>query len=67
MTSQSGWQTIAIHILLNISRNGNQIMKFGQLIEWNKRNIFRQKLFRERGGEASSRPPFVFLKNLYVK
>ena len=34
MTSQSGKQTIAIHILPNMSRSkGNQTMKFGQLIE----------------------------------
>ena len=45
MTSQPGLQTIAIHIFPNISqRKGNQIMKFGQLIEYNKRNIFIQKL-----------------------
>ena len=41
MTSQSGLQTIAIHIMLNISQSkGNQTMKFGQLIVYNKRNIF---------------------------
>ena len=34
MTSQPGLQTIAIHILSNISQSkGNQTMKFGQLIE----------------------------------
>ena len=33
MTSQPGKQTIAIHTLPNISRsNGNQAMKFGQLL-----------------------------------
>ena len=37
MKSQSGSQTIAMHILPNISQSkGNQIMKFGQLIEYNK-------------------------------
>ena len=41
MTSQSGYQIIAIHILTNISRStGNQAMKFGQLIEYNLRNIY---------------------------
>ena len=41
MTSQPGLQTIAIHILPNISQiKGNQTMKFGQLIEHPKRNIF---------------------------
>ena len=44
MTSQLGSQTIAIHILPDISQSkGNQTMKFGQLIEY-KRNIFLQKL-----------------------
>ena len=39
MTPQRGKQTIAIHILPNISRiKGNQIMNFGQLIENNMRN-----------------------------
>ena len=45
MMSQPGLQTIAIHILPNISqRKGNQTKKFGQLIEYNKINIFLQKL-----------------------
>ena len=45
MTSRPGLQTIPIHILLHISQSkGNQTMKFGQLIEHNKRNIFVQKL-----------------------
>ena len=45
MTSQPGLQTIAIHVFPTISRSkGNQTMKFGQLIEYNKRNIFLQKL-----------------------
>ena len=44
MTSQPGLQTIAIHILPNISQSkGNQTMKLGQLIEYNKKNIFLQK------------------------
>ena len=41
MTSQPGKQTIAVHILPNISRSkGDQTMKFGQYIEYNMRNIF---------------------------
>ena len=45
MTSQPGLQTIAIGILSNISQSkGNQTMKYGQLIEYNKRNNFLQKL-----------------------
>ena len=43
MTSQPGLQTIAIH-MPNISKSiGNQKMKFGQLIEYTKKNIFIQK------------------------
>ena len=39
-----------------ISRNnGNQSMKFGQLIECNIRNIFLEKLFTKCGGETSPR------------
>ena len=48
LTSQPGLQTIAVHILPNISQTkGNQTMKFGQLIEYDKRNIFLQKLCRK--------------------
>ena len=44
MTSQPGLQTNTIHILSNICQSkGNQTMKFGQLIEHNKRNNFLQK------------------------
>ena len=33
---------MTLHILLNISRiNGNQTMKFGQLIEYNKMFLFK--------------------------
>ena len=37
-------------------------MKLGQLIEYNNRNIFIQKLCKKRGRETSSRPLFIFLK-----
>ena len=44
MMSQPGKQTITMRILPNISRsNSNQTMKFGQLIEYNFRNIFVEK------------------------
>ena len=57
MTAQPGLQTIAIHILPNISRSkGNQKMKFGQLIEYNIRNIFLEKSCTKYGGETSPRP-----------
>ena len=55
MASQPGLQTIAIHMLVNISQSkGNQTMKFGQLIEYNKRNILLQKLWRKCAKETSS-------------
>ena len=39
MTSQPCLQTIIIHIFPNVSQSkDNQTMKFGQLIEYNKRN-----------------------------
>ena len=45
MTSQLALQAIAIHILTNISRSkGNLTMKFGQVIEYTKRNIFLQNV-----------------------
>ena len=48
MTSQPGLQTIAIHVSPNISQSkGKETMKFGQLIEYNKINIFLQKLCRK--------------------
>ena len=57
MTSQLGYQTIAIHILSNISRSkGNQTMKFGQLIEYNMRNIFVEKSYTKCAGETIPRP-----------
>ena len=44
MTPQTRQQTITIHILLIISRSkGNQTMKFGQLIEYEMKNIFLEK------------------------
>ena len=47
MTSQPGLQTIAMHILPNISQStGNQTLKFGQFIEYNI-NIFLQNLWRK--------------------
>ena len=48
---------LTIHILPNISRNnGNQTMKFGQLIEYNMRNIFFEKLYTKYAGETIRRP-----------
>ena len=66
MTSQPGLQTIAINILSNISqRKSNQTMKFGQLIEYNKR-IFFFKNYAEN--EACRLVPefFLFLKKSLI-
>ena len=68
MTSEPGLQTVAIHILPNIWQSkDNQTMKFGQLIEYNKTNIFLQKLCQKWGRETSSRPPFIFWKKLNMR
>ena len=65
MTSQPGLQTIAIHVLPNISqRKGNQTIKFGQLVEHNKKHIFLQMLCGKWGRKTSSRPLFIFWKSL---
>ena len=56
MTSQPEKQTIAIHILPDISRSkGNQTMKFGQLIEYIMRNVFLEKS-TQTGGETILKP-----------
>ena len=55
MISQLTKQTICI--LCKISRTkGNQTMKFGQLIEFNMRNIFLEKSYIKCGGEMIPRP-----------
>ena len=56
MTSQPGYQTIAIHILPNISRSkDNQAMKFGQLMKCNMGAVFLEKSYTKCGGETSAR------------
>ena len=64
ITSQSGKQTIAIHILTKISRRkGNQTIKFGQFTI----NIFLEKSYTKYRGETIPRP---FSKNqnwLYLR
>ena len=56
MKPQPGKETIAIQILPNISRSKrNQTIKFGQLIEYNMRNIFFEKSYTKCGEEAISR------------
>ena len=50
-------QTIALHILSNISRSkGNQAMKVCPLIEYETRNILFEKLCTKRGGKTIPRP-----------
>ena len=57
MTSQTEKQTIAIHILPNISRSeGKQTMKLGMLLEYNMRNIFLEKSYTKCRGETVHRP-----------
>ena len=57
MTSQSGKQTIAVHILTNISRRkGNKVMKLRQLIDYNMRNIFLDNSYAKYGKETIPRP-----------
>ena len=47
----------AIHILSNTSRSkGNQAVKFGQLIEYNRKNDFLEKSYAKCSEEASPRP-----------
>ena len=61
MTSQPGKQSIAIHILPNISRpEGYYIMKFGQLIECNIKKKFLEKFSRN---VAEKLFPGAFLNN----
>ena len=48
MTSQPGYQTITIHIVPNIAQTkGKQTMKFGQVIEYSKSDIFLQEVCRK--------------------
>ena len=55
--TQPGYQTIAIHILSKFSRSkDNQAMKFGQLIEYNMRNIFLEKSCTKYSVETIPRP-----------
>ena len=63
MVSQPGKQTIVIHILPNISQSkGNQTMTFGQLTEYNMRNIFLEKSYKKCGGETILKPFFWIIK-----
>ena len=64
--SQPGKKTIAIHIFSNISQSkDNQILKFGQLIKYNKRNIFLRHSYRNLGRKTSSKHFLFFKEALY--
>ena len=53
---------MATHILLNISQiKGNQTMKFGQLIEYPKRNIFKKNYAKNEAGKLVP-DRFLFFK-----
>ena len=59
MTSKPGVQTIAIDILPNISQSkGDRTMKFGWLIEHNKKNTFFKNYVEN---EAERLVPALFL------
>ena len=63
VAAQTGKQIITIHVLANISRNkGNQVMKSGQLKEYNARHIFQQKSCRKWDWETKYKPLFVLKK-----
>ena len=67
MTSHPRKQTIAKHILPNISRSkSNQTMRFGQFIEDNMRNTFLEKSFTKCVGETSPIPCFKNQNRAYV-
>ena len=61
MTAQPGKQIITKYILPNISRNkDNQTMTFGQLIEYNMRNVFVESHTQNTTKKLFPEP---FLKN----
>ena len=65
-TSQPGIERVTLHILLNISSiKGNQKMRFGQIIEYIKRNIFLQIHLEIKAGELVPDLILFFEKALY--
>ena len=63
MTLQTGQHIIIIHTLPNIPyiSEGNHIVKFGHLTEYNMSNIFLEKSYTKCIGEASPRPFNLFV------
>ena len=67
ITSQTDQQIIAIHILPITSRSiSNQTMKFGQLIEYNLRNIFLEQSYAKCGGGANPSVVYKKIKNEHI-
>ena len=65
MSSQTRKQIIIIHKFPNISRsNGNQTMKFGQLIKYNVRNIFLERLYAKCNIEKQFQDLFSKINSL---
>ena len=61
--SQTGKQIIIIHILSNIWRSkDSKGKKYGQFTEYNMKNNFLQKSYKECGEEANSRPFYNYSK-----
>ena len=57
-------QIITIHILPNISYNkGNHTIKFGQFIEYNASNIFKNHAEMRQGDQLQT--SFCFFKSVY--
>ena len=57
MKLQPSYQTITIYTLPNISRSeSNKTIKFDQLVDYSKKNIFVQKSCRKWDTGTSSRP-----------
>ena len=66
MTSQPGSHLIAIHTLPNISRSkDNQTMKFDQVMEYSKRNIFFKNYAENEAGRLAP-DLFLLLGTLYL-
>ena len=59
-TSRTGLQTSTIHTLPEIARSkGNQIMKSGELLEFNMTNIFLEKSCTKYGKKTIPRTSFL--------
>ena len=67
MTLQTGYQTTILLIFPNISQTKvNQTMKFGQLIEYNKTNIFFRIMQKLRQGDYFQ-TSFCFFRKVHMR